>query len=320
MKVSIIIPVFNSEKFLNECINSVIDQPFNDYELILINDGSSDNSGHICEEYSSKNEKVKIIHQSNKGVSSARNIGLREAKGEWISFVDSDDWISKNYFEVFNNANPQSDIIFLNLKMYNNKTDYREVVFDKFELDRNNFLVNHHLHPHFFGPCGKFYKAEIIKKNELLFDESLYYGEDSLFNLEILKFVKLVSSYPKSFYNYRRYVDNSLSKNKPSYQKTLDLYQKCRHAMQEIPPKYYTPNISKIVDRVLMSLFEDKSIAEMERKAELKKLLNSEYKTISYIFRNSKVLKHLLSFSKKIDNINMLNHYLEVRYNKLSIF
>lgn len=97
--ITVIIPVYNSATFLDKCISSVLSQSYNDFELLLINDGSTDNSGEICDHYAQKDSRVKVIHKGNGGVSSARNIGLDQAKGEWITFVDSDDWVHEDFLK-----------------------------------------------------------------------------------------------------------------------------------------------------------------------------------------------------------------------------
>ena len=102
--VSIIVPIYNVEEYLYKCINSVLNQTFKNFELILVNDGSTDNSGKICDEYKKKDDRIKVIHQENGGVSSARNTGIKNAKGMFIGFVDPDDWIYPDMFEkLYNN-------------------------------------------------------------------------------------------------------------------------------------------------------------------------------------------------------------------------
>ena len=98
-KISIIVPVYNCEKYISNCINSVLEQSFKDFELILVDDGSSDRSFEICESFAKKDSRVRAIHQPNSGVSRARNIGLDEAKGEYIGFVDGDDCVDKEMYE-----------------------------------------------------------------------------------------------------------------------------------------------------------------------------------------------------------------------------
>ena len=98
--ITIIVPVYNSEKTLHRCVDSILDQTYQNFEILLINDGSKDHSGDICDEYAKSDTRVRVFHKENKGVSAARNTGLDNAKGAWVSFVDSDDWISSEYLNV----------------------------------------------------------------------------------------------------------------------------------------------------------------------------------------------------------------------------
>ena len=109
--ISVIVPVYNTEKYLDECIQSILNQSFTDFELLLIDDGSTDRSGAICDQYAAKDERVRVFHTENGGVSSARNVGLDEAKGEWIAFVDSDDWVKSLFLENFIRYVDDVDII-----------------------------------------------------------------------------------------------------------------------------------------------------------------------------------------------------------------
>lgn len=109
-KISVIVPVYNVEKYLYKCINSILEQTFNEFELILVNDGSTDNSGNICDEYAIKDRRVIVIHKENGGLSSARNAGLDIAKGSYISFIDSDDWIARDMYETLFDVGLKNDL------------------------------------------------------------------------------------------------------------------------------------------------------------------------------------------------------------------
>ena len=100
-KISIIVPVYNAEKYLHRCIESILAQTFKDFELLLIDDGSKDSSGYICDEYAEKDERVRVLHKVNGGVSSARNLGLNNARGEWGTFADSDDEVCEDWLSTF---------------------------------------------------------------------------------------------------------------------------------------------------------------------------------------------------------------------------
>lgn len=116
LTISVIVPVYNTELYLHRCIDSILSQTFTDFELLLINDGSTDRSGEICDEYAGKDKRVRVFHKENGGVSSARNIGLDEARGEWIAFVDSDDWVSPKLLEILHGEAEKGkhDLVFCN--------------------------------------------------------------------------------------------------------------------------------------------------------------------------------------------------------------
>lgn len=111
-KISVIVPVYNVEKYLRRCIDSILAQTFTDFELLLIDDGSKDNSRDLCDGYAMKDERVRVFHKKNGGVSSARNLGLDNAKGEWVSFVDADDYLDNCYYSNFLSFHDISDIVF----------------------------------------------------------------------------------------------------------------------------------------------------------------------------------------------------------------
>lgn len=111
-KISVIVPVYNVEKYLRKCVDSILSQTFTDFELLLIDDGSKDHSGEICDEYALQDDRVKVFHKENGGVSSARNLGIDVAKGEWITFVDADDYIAENLLQSLCNIDSNVDIAF----------------------------------------------------------------------------------------------------------------------------------------------------------------------------------------------------------------
>ena len=96
-QISIVVPVYNVEKYLERCIDSILAQTFTDFELLLINDGSKDSSGLICDKYAEKDSRIRVFHKENEGVSRARNLGISNARGRWLCFIDSDDWVDKEY-------------------------------------------------------------------------------------------------------------------------------------------------------------------------------------------------------------------------------
>jgi glycosyltransferase involved in cell wall biosynthesis len=127
--ISIIVPVYNVEKYVKRCVDSIISQSYSDWELLLVDDGSTDNSGLICEEYTKKDSRIKCFHKSNGGQASARNFGLEKAKGDYISFLDSDDWLSGSFFTVTMSelVNNDADIVTTNYYLYYDSNNIKPV-------------------------------------------------------------------------------------------------------------------------------------------------------------------------------------------------
>lgn len=216
--VSIIVPVYNVEPYLNECIQSIVSQTYKDWECILINDGSTDRSGEICDQWVNKDERIKVIHQFNQGVSTARNTGILHAKGEFIAFVDSDDWVEKDYLTTFTRHLSQhsSDLcvsgIIQDFKDGTNQT-YTPNNQISFCLSSEN--VQHFIDLNrkylLYGPTANLYRKSIIQEHNIRFRTDLSYGEDLLFNYEYLEHVKNITCIDKAYYHYRIIGSNTLS-------------------------------------------------------------------------------------------------------------
>lgn len=203
--ISIIVPIYNVEKYLKKCIESIVNQTYENIEIILIDDGSNDNSGIICDEYAKKDNRIIVIHKENGGVSSARNKGLKIAKGEWISFVDADDWIEQNFCQTLLNkaTQEQADIA---LCGYNRVTDNRiekiNVNNQDMFFNSNEYLVKS-LNPQTgFGFCHmKLIKKEVLKS--IFFNERIEVGEDALFNIMLSEEINKAIFVGNALYNYR---------------------------------------------------------------------------------------------------------------------
>ena len=229
--ISIIIPIYNSEKYLRKCIDSVISQTFNDWEMILIDDGSTDNSGSICNEYAS-DSRVIIKHAQNGGVSKARNMGLRLAKGDYVTFMDSDDWLEPNAFEIYNRAivstPPQPitpDIIKVGYYQDygNGQSEQVTIPKPKYLYDTTEMLVATD-ESRYFG----FLWDELIKRSvigSICFDEDISWCEDHLFSLQVFSACKSMALLPDVLYHYCIHSEESLS-NVRDPQMILDVANK----------------------------------------------------------------------------------------------
>lgn len=230
--ITIIIPVYNASKYLDECLNSVSAQTFADWECILINDGSTDNSGAICDKWAATDCRFKVVHQANVGVSAARNKGIELAKGEYIAFIDSDDWVDNNYLGLLQDAYNKSyaDLCIVGLQQHSSNgkiIKYSPNTCDTFRIeeDSNDILVDLVKQYLLFGPVSKLYSKYLLFKYNIRFDKTISYGEDLVFNFEYLERTRTISCVISSPYHYRVYVDNSLSKKIRNNQFSIDYQQ-----------------------------------------------------------------------------------------------
>lgn len=216
--ISIIVPVYNVKLYIEDCIKSILKQKYRNFECILIDDGSTDGSATICDKWAQLDDRIRVFHQKNSGVSSARNRGIEMAKGEWISFVDSDDWIGDDYLSnmYIDNDDVDEDLIITGVKqvlangnsieLLPNHVDYMHICpisLEEFVNLNRKYLL--------YGPVAKLYKKSIIINHNIRFDESISYGEDLLFNYAYLDKVDTISSKDKCSYYYRIIGSNTLS-------------------------------------------------------------------------------------------------------------
>lgn len=188
-QISVIVPVYNVEKYLPRCIDSILSQTFTDFELLLIDDGSPDNSGKICDEYAIKDSRVKVIHKQNGGVSSARNVGIENATGEWVFFSDADDILVPNAFYILTSRiNSEVAYVMAGYKRCdeNHNIEY-EVKTREEHIISSSDAVTQMFRPTDYVYQGylwnKLFKLSVIKENNLKFAVDIYFNEDRLFNI-----------------------------------------------------------------------------------------------------------------------------------------
>lgn len=198
-KISVIVPVYNTEKYLHRCIDSILAQTFTDFELLLIDDGSKDNSGTICDEYAAKDSRVRVFHKENGGVSSARNLGLDNARGEWICFCDSDDYVEFWWLETFIKNSINVELVvqgFSNKMSLKDENDfyYEGTVDELLRLLYERQLVGY--------TVLKMFKKEIINQYKIRFDRLIKFREDEEFVLKYLSNINNVRHINKGGYYY----------------------------------------------------------------------------------------------------------------------
>lgn len=202
--VSIIIPAYNAEKILSKCLDSILAQTYQSYEVILINDGSKDRTGEIADSYAAKDSRIKVIHKVNGGVSSARNEGLKNAAGEWVVFIDSDDWVEPRFLESFF-IGGTADLM---VGGYNTVGchEVREASYDNVFVEDNRglreLLKAHITDMTFLCPWAKMFRNPILKESSMMFDTNMKIGEDTVFVWEYLNKCSSISLCEGQFYNY----------------------------------------------------------------------------------------------------------------------
>lgn len=253
--ISIVVPIYNSDKYLYRCLNSIYHQTFEDFEVIMIDDGSTDDSATICQNFAEKDNRFHYHYTQNRGPSHAKNLGISKAEGDYLMFMDSDDeildiclqclhseikyreiqydWVISGITYCSIDGTVQKDMI-PERKYYNSCSTFDFI--NMFGCDLINFCVD------------KLYKKEIIEKNELMFDENSRLGEDTRFNLAYCKFVHCVNVVPNSFYIYYQYGTSSLSGTINS-DKFSSLIRICDDALETFG---HTTQLDKIVNQRIL--------------------------------------------------------------------
>ncbi len=278
-KFSIIVPVYNVEKYLKECLNSIIEQSYQNIEIIVVDDGSRDNSGQILDKYAAKDNRIIAIHQQNAGVSAARNAGLDIATGEYICFVDGDDMLMENAYKELAAAtenSPQTDIFAFSFCTLSgteirNKTTYLQTL--------NKYASRDCSKKDFIWELGgsvwtKIYKRSFLEQNHIRFARGIPLAEDGLFCTECAIQSPKVTVIPQIFYIYRIFRENSTM----SSQHGLDKEILCRDYMINQP---YYQNASR----------EDKFIMDIKI-------------CMNLLYRYS-----LLSYNNRLSNLKYLQDY-----------
>lgn len=244
--ITIIIPIYNLEDYLDNCFNSIKKQTYTNFEVLLIDDGSTDNSKQICKFYVKEDSRFKYFYQHNAGVSKARNLGLQKARGKFVTFVDGDDFLNSNHLQ-----NMIDGMEYGQLSISGRNDIYQDKVKQSFKVDKDvvlnrQQLVDGILKPGiiYSFPWNKLYLTKIIKDNLITFNESLDYGEDLVFNMEYVLKINTAILKRGATYNYV-YRKNSVSKlmNKKTLSKRITDLKAISYAMHMLPDSFENEQI-----------------------------------------------------------------------------
>lgn len=192
MLISIIIPAYNADRYIRNCLNSIVRQSYTNFEVIIVNDGSKDNTLKICRTFAENDNRFLITNKKNEGVSEARNIGIVKAKGDWITFIDSDDSLEVDYLkELINRIDDTVDFVFQGVKRLTDENiiiSQTDIINETVNSNSFNKLFNTHQLSLRGNPVSKLFKSKIIKDNNLKFNSNITYNEDMIFILEYVLF------------------------------------------------------------------------------------------------------------------------------------
>ena len=251
--LSVIIPVYNVEKYLESCVQSVMNQTWKNLEIILVDDGSTDNSPSICDQLASRDSRIKVIHKENEGLGYTRNCALKQVSGEYISFLDSDDTLDLHTYEscIQKMKEVNADACYFGRKTFDEKGNYTvntniptkllyqgEEVAKEFSKHYIGWLQNEQKNPYIReSSCCALYRSDIIKEHNIIFpSERECLSEDAFFNMDICRYAKSVLIIPENFYNYR-YNPNSLTTKHDieKFRKTVGYYTKLKEYILRFP-------------------------------------------------------------------------------------
>lgn len=243
-QISIIVPVYNTERYLSRCIDSILGQSFRDFELLLIDDGSKDGSGAICDEYAVKDARVKVFHQENQGVSVARNVGLENASGEWIYFPDSDDVIMPGALEMMMHmVNERIDFVMCGYEVYDEEgectyaiTTRRQCEMSKEDALMEMFASTDYRYQGYLW--NKLFRASIIRENHLAFVKGIKFNEDRLLDVEYLCLIQGNVAYTTTpIYQYTERSTGAMAsltqRFNPYFLTDLDAFEKMGKALRK---------------------------------------------------------------------------------------
>lgn len=288
--ITVVVPIYNAERFLRKCVDSILRQTYTFLDIILVNDGSCDSSGSICNEYAKKDARIRVIHKKNEGVSSARNDGIRYAKGKYIVFIDSDDYIEEDYCQKLYELQVEYEDSFIicgfnTIELEGNRN--RKNLYDSEEkisiLSKKNivdimskWLLN--------MPWNKLYNVNMLRQKKVLMIENLSSAEDVLFNLEYIdKVVKAqIVIINEGLYNYTvrksDSLDNKYCPNKLEIIKMVNacLFDLCKKIEIEDMQDYYTLALQHLESVMRNNMKEDNPKTYLEKIAENNRIMKSQ--------------------------------------------
>lgn len=317
--ISVIVPVYNIEDFIEKCVESIINQTYKNLEIILINDGSKDKSGQICNQLKEKYKNIKVIHKNNEGLSEARNDGIKSAKGKYISFIDGDDYIKSNMYELLYNALKENDCDIAECGFIKKMPDSTEIIINN--CKENQILpgedaMKSSINNSIFSTVAwnKLYKKSIFEEHNIFYPKSKLH-EDQFTTYKIFEKSKKSIKIKESLYYYVQR-DNSIMKTFNI--KRLDGCEAIKETMAFIENKYkyMLPEVIDIYYKILIEnlqmLYENKqSIPEYKKYA---KLIRKDLQIYKQYITNKKIINKLVVINLSLNLFYIINRSKKIIY------
>lgn len=329
-KLSIIVPVYNVEKYLAKCLESLLDQTFSDFEIICINDGSTDHSLEILKDFEKKDNRIKIISQQNEGLGAARNVGIRNSTGKYLGFIDSDDFADKTLFEkAINSAERNdSDIVIFNVYLYYTdscfKTVFRDTDFYSL-LEKEGYFsgIEHTRIINSIGVWDKIYKREFLLNNDIYNPEKRIY-EDVLFTIKAIAKANRISVISEPLIYYRKNTGVSIVDKEVvlDYYK-FDFLKNLRESKEYLSSIGLYTHFQKdfLFFQSMGFLFHQKNMQSMKSyiqfEKELNKILDSSDYEILKTFGFSEAHKDIEQYIKRIKNKKYFKQFISHKLKQL---
>ena len=293
--VSVVVPIFNTEKYIERAVTSICNQTYNNIQIILVNDGSPDHSEEVCLRLKEEDDRIDYFYQENKGVSAARNLGINNVKGKYVLFCDSDDAWEKDLLEVVVGEiekKEECDLVQFGF-ISNDKELYKEDRMMDIELSQKEFLVeyfsNNQIYRNLSSSCFGIFKSKIIKDNHLHFDENMRRGEDTKFVMQYLICCRNIKMINKLLYHYYQYTEERVSATAKNIKEAYNEYELCCILFEEFYRKWdnelsseektraYGAFYDRLIGRLVRFAAYSSSQTRAKDKDQLSKLLCTDY-------------------------------------------
>lgn len=319
-KISVIVPVYKAEQYICRCVDSILAQTFTDFELLLIDDGSPDNSGAICDEYAAKDSRIKVFHKENGGVSSARNLGLDNATGEWVYLADADDFLEIELFKECSKYFKCHEIIRFCSFSVNTFGKKKGIMKDRIHCDKIiDFQKNTVARTLIIPVWCAIIKSDLVNKNNIRFNSEIRNGEDWLFFFDCVMVAKSAIQLQYIGYNYTVGDSNACSTNL-SADKIIESYKAYEYIKDAVKQKY---SFDFFVKLGYINLLNYSVLRVIDTGKSIREVLNYKSKISKYFYFGVKeakfCFKHYLKFSA-IQNLLFFSNvliYLEIIFFKI---